>query len=235
MPMAIDRYTEIDGVRGGDRVRLTSFDEPEPVDLPLSIDRPQDATPAWGKYVAGVVAEMSTSGRVHRPGEHRHPHRRRSVQQRCARGCGRARARPPGFGARAGAALPACREPRLGRAHRHHGPVHHRCRREGPRADDRLWRSHRHSRAAARRRRDRGACSSLIARSSAARTPTGWPSAPRQSNSSAPCGTPRSRRHAPSRIRSCACARMHVAGENRRVVDFADGAARRRPRRGRTI
>jgi len=58
LPMAIDRYTDIVGVRGGDRVQLTSFDEPEPVDLPLHIDRPQDANPAWAKYVAGVVSEL---------------------------------------------------------------------------------------------------------------------------------------------------------------------------------
>ena len=58
MPMAIDRYTEIKGTRGGDRVRLTSFDEPDPVDLPLDVDDPQHAEPAWAKYVAGVVAEM---------------------------------------------------------------------------------------------------------------------------------------------------------------------------------
>ena len=61
MPMAIDRYTEIKGTRGGDRVRLTSFDEPDPVDLPLEIDDPQHVEPAWAKYVAGVVAEMHPS------------------------------------------------------------------------------------------------------------------------------------------------------------------------------
>jgi galactokinase len=59
MPMAVDRYTEIKGTRGGDRVRLRSFDEPDPVDLPLRIDDPQHATPSWAKYVAGVVAEMA--------------------------------------------------------------------------------------------------------------------------------------------------------------------------------
>lgn len=57
-PMAIDRYTEIKGTPGGDRVRLSSLDEPEPVDLPLAIDRPQDTRPAWGKYVAGVICEL---------------------------------------------------------------------------------------------------------------------------------------------------------------------------------
>ncbi len=59
MPMAVDRYTEIQGVRGGDRVQLSSFDEPEPVDLPLRVDDPQHAEPSWARYVAGVVAEMS--------------------------------------------------------------------------------------------------------------------------------------------------------------------------------
>jgi len=58
LPMAIDRYTEIRGTRTGDRVHLSSFDEVEPVDLPLMIDRPQDVEPSWGKYVAGVVSEL---------------------------------------------------------------------------------------------------------------------------------------------------------------------------------
>lgn len=59
LPMAIDRYTEVRGGVGGARVQLTSLDEQEPLDLPLRIDQPQEATPAWAKYVAGVVAEMS--------------------------------------------------------------------------------------------------------------------------------------------------------------------------------
>ena len=61
LPMAIDRYTEISGVVGGTRVRLMSGDEPELVDLPLDIERPQDSTPIWAKYVAGVIAELSPS------------------------------------------------------------------------------------------------------------------------------------------------------------------------------
>jgi galactokinase len=65
MPMAIDRYTEIEGTPGGDRIHLTSIDEPDPVDLPLHIDRPQDVSPAWGKYVAGVVAEMAAPRGFH--------------------------------------------------------------------------------------------------------------------------------------------------------------------------
>ena len=55
MPMAIDRYTEIRGTRAGDRIRLTSADDPRSLDLPLLIDRPQDASPEWARYVAGVV------------------------------------------------------------------------------------------------------------------------------------------------------------------------------------
>lgn len=59
MPMAIDRYTEIRGTRAGDRIRLTSADDPRSLDLPLRIDRPQDASPKWARYVAGVVAELN--------------------------------------------------------------------------------------------------------------------------------------------------------------------------------
>jgi len=58
MPMAIDRYTEITGSLGGDRVRLASRDEVEPLDLPLRVDDPATAEPAWARYVAGVVAEL---------------------------------------------------------------------------------------------------------------------------------------------------------------------------------
>lgn len=58
MPMAIDRYTEIKGTRGGDRIHLTSADELEPVDLPLDVTDPQHVSPSWGKYIAGVVGEV---------------------------------------------------------------------------------------------------------------------------------------------------------------------------------
>lgn len=59
LPMAIDRFTEVRGQVGGGRVRLTSHHEQHALDLPLHIERPQDTQPAWGKYVAGVIAEMS--------------------------------------------------------------------------------------------------------------------------------------------------------------------------------
>ena len=56
-PMAVDRWTEIRFVEH-DTVELTSADEALPVSLPLDIDDPTAVSPAWGKYVAGVVAEM---------------------------------------------------------------------------------------------------------------------------------------------------------------------------------
>lgn len=58
LPMAIDLATVIDGERGGDHVLLRSLDEPDAVDLPLVVDRPDLVEPAWGRYVAGVVSEV---------------------------------------------------------------------------------------------------------------------------------------------------------------------------------
>jgi galactokinase len=57
LPMAIDRWTEIRGVRA-DAISLTSDDEPLPAELDLAIDDPQAVEPQWAKYVAGVVAEV---------------------------------------------------------------------------------------------------------------------------------------------------------------------------------
>jgi galactokinase len=56
-PMAVDRWTDI-RFTPSDRVHLVSADEPDPVDLPLQIDDPTHVSPAWGKYIAGVVSEM---------------------------------------------------------------------------------------------------------------------------------------------------------------------------------
>jgi galactokinase len=57
LPMAIDRWTEIRGVRA-DAISLHSEDEAMPADLGLVIDDPHAIEPQWAKYVAGVVAEM---------------------------------------------------------------------------------------------------------------------------------------------------------------------------------
>ena len=59
-PMAVDRWTEIRFV-DHDSIELTSADESLPVSLPLDIDDPTAVNPSWGKYVAGVVAEMRPS------------------------------------------------------------------------------------------------------------------------------------------------------------------------------
>lgn len=59
-PMAVDRWTDI-RFEADDRIELTSADEAEPVSLPRRVDDPTTVSPAWGKYVAGVVSEMSPS------------------------------------------------------------------------------------------------------------------------------------------------------------------------------
>lgn len=59
MPMAIDRYTEIHFVPEPDRVQLSSLDDPRKVDLPLQIADPGSVEPAWGRYVAAVIAELA--------------------------------------------------------------------------------------------------------------------------------------------------------------------------------
>lgn len=58
LPMAIDRYTTIRGTRTTKSVRLHSQNEPETVDFELPISSPEKVAPNWGRYVAGVAAEM---------------------------------------------------------------------------------------------------------------------------------------------------------------------------------
>jgi galactokinase len=57
-PMAVDRWTDI-RFEPSDRIELTSADEELPVSLPLDVDDPTAVSPAWGRYVAGVVSEMT--------------------------------------------------------------------------------------------------------------------------------------------------------------------------------
>ena len=58
LPMAIDRYTTISGTRTPSTVRLRSQNELEPVEFELPISLPEKVTPNWGRYVAGVAAEI---------------------------------------------------------------------------------------------------------------------------------------------------------------------------------
>jgi galactokinase len=62
-PMAIDRWTEIDGTPT-DRIRLVSDDEPDPVDLPATVAAADvmRVEPRWGRFVAAIAAELR-SGR----------------------------------------------------------------------------------------------------------------------------------------------------------------------------
>jgi len=59
LPMAVDLGTTIVGHRGHDRVVLVSQDEPDPAEVPLDVSDPAGVTPAWARYVAGVVAELA--------------------------------------------------------------------------------------------------------------------------------------------------------------------------------
>ena len=63
LPMAIDRYTTISGIRTPSTIRLRSHNEPEPVEFELPISAPEKVTPSWGRYVAGVAAEMQNRAR----------------------------------------------------------------------------------------------------------------------------------------------------------------------------
>jgi galactokinase len=59
LPMAIDLGTTVIGKRGHDRVVLVSRDEPEPAEVALQVSDPAATSPAWARYVAGVVAEVA--------------------------------------------------------------------------------------------------------------------------------------------------------------------------------
>lgn len=59
LPMAIDMATTITGERTEDGVvHLVSGAEPDPVDIAVDVQDPASASPAWGRYVAGVVSEL---------------------------------------------------------------------------------------------------------------------------------------------------------------------------------
>lgn len=59
LPMAVHLGTTVFGTRVGDSVVLDSDQEPGSVRVPLDITDPAGVEPAWGRYVAGVVAELA--------------------------------------------------------------------------------------------------------------------------------------------------------------------------------
>ena len=58
LPMAIDRWTVIEGHHRDGSIELSSDDEPEPLTLELPVNNAASVEPRWGRYVAGVAAEM---------------------------------------------------------------------------------------------------------------------------------------------------------------------------------
>jgi galactokinase len=58
LPMAVHLGTTVEVERGGDQVRLRSSTEEEPAVVPLDVADPAGVTPAWARYVAGVVVEV---------------------------------------------------------------------------------------------------------------------------------------------------------------------------------
>lgn len=67
LPMAVQMSTVITASRGGSRVELRSDQVPGAVTFDLPVADPRDVEPAWGRYVAGVAAELSaTEGMVGR-------------------------------------------------------------------------------------------------------------------------------------------------------------------------
>lgn len=64
LPMAISPSTAIEGeFVDGDTWSLTSDHDPDGVRIELPIDDPASVRPEWGRYVAGVIAEIVATGR----------------------------------------------------------------------------------------------------------------------------------------------------------------------------
>jgi galactokinase len=58
LPMAVDLGTTVQGVPGGDEVVLRSAWAGDEVRIPLDVTDPAAVQPSWGRYVAGVIAEL---------------------------------------------------------------------------------------------------------------------------------------------------------------------------------
>ncbi len=63
LPMTIDRWTVITGRRRDGDIQLVSATEPLPLSIALPVDDPAVVQPSWGRYVAGVAAELGNTVR----------------------------------------------------------------------------------------------------------------------------------------------------------------------------
>ena len=68
LPMAVEWGTNVEVERGGPRVELVSSSDPDAAVVDLDVADPRTVTPAWARYVAGVVAVLrpgtGAAGRV---------------------------------------------------------------------------------------------------------------------------------------------------------------------------
>ena len=61
LPLAIDRYTTLEVTPQVSAIDLASANDTSPVHLALPVVDPESVSPPWGRYVAGVAAELGTS------------------------------------------------------------------------------------------------------------------------------------------------------------------------------
>lgn len=61
LPMAVQMGTTIEVERGGTTIELRSEQVDGVLELTLPVDDPASTTPEWGRYVAGVAAELRTT------------------------------------------------------------------------------------------------------------------------------------------------------------------------------
>jgi galactokinase len=59
LPMAIDRYTTITANPFAVAIQLTSANQPDELNCTLPVVDPALTVPAWGRYIAGVAAQMN--------------------------------------------------------------------------------------------------------------------------------------------------------------------------------
>ena len=117
LPMAIDLATTVTGVRGTDRIDLTSHDGDGRVELKLPVTDPDRVEPAWGRHVAGVASLVASVDRPHGDGHDDAAARGWPVVEHGPRGRGRAGvgrhridgARSPSCASGRSSRPPACR------------------------------------------------------------------------------------------------------------------------------